>query len=385
MHRIDSSRIPIDTIIATTVECLKKGGLVIFPTETTYGAGVDVTNQDAVYKLLAFKSRREGKPLSIAVTSRAMAEQYVELNQQSRTLYQQFLPGPMTVVSNSKGEVAIGVESEFGTLGVRIPDYPLAQQILAAFGGAITATSANASGQARPYKIDKLLENLSLKQRSLIDLVIDAGELPHHPPSTVIDTTLSAPVTLRQGSITPQSSTDQSLNLKTQSEQATEQLAGRLLLKHWDEIKLSGFLIGLNGELGAGKTVFTRGVAKFLQIDDQITSPTYSYMAEYPFNRHGFRGTLHHLDLWKIESAAELSRLKIGKLLHPGSVVVVEWWSQVAQWLRPTIEQSRQVMMLVTITEMDNSKVKIDNIGGGSAVDSGNVLASNRRITIQEL
>src|SRR3989304_1221808 len=100
--------------IDRAVKVLKTGGLVIYPTETCYGAGVDATNQKSVAKVLKYKTRREGKPLSIAVTDQKMASRYVKLNATAKNLYKQFLPGPLTVVSAGKHRVASGVESETG-------------------------------------------------------------------------------------------------------------------------------------------------------------------------------------------------------------------------------------------------------------------------------
>jgi len=77
MQILKISDTPIEKIFEKTLEVLKKGGLVIYPTETVYGVGVDVTNPHAVEKLLAYKSRREGKPLSIAVNNQEMAQKYV--------------------------------------------------------------------------------------------------------------------------------------------------------------------------------------------------------------------------------------------------------------------------------------------------------------------
>jgi L-threonylcarbamoyladenylate synthase len=338
VQTIYTDQISQSEIIAQAQACLAGGGLVLFPTETTYGAGVDATNPQAIAKLLAYKSRREGKPLSIAVSDRAMAEQYVTLNESAWKIYQRFLPGPVTVVSHViPGTVAAGVASEFDTLGVRIPDYELVVAIVRALGRPITATSANASGKKRPYTIQDVLDHLSAKQKSLIDLVIDAGPLPKNPPSTVIDTTLSTPVTLRQGQ--PQVGQTGATELTSRSEAETKKIAGTLLLKHWDQISQSGLVIALNGPLGAGKTIFAKGVAEFLQINDTITSPTYTYLEEYDFVRHGLAGQLHHLDLWKVDSQALFDRLAVDSLLKPGSVVVVEWWSNVVDFaqIKPNI------------------------------------------------
>ncbi|MDP4030857.1 MAG: Sua5/YciO/YrdC/YwlC family protein, partial [Patescibacteria group bacterium] len=91
---------------------LRAGGLIIYPTETCYGAGVDATNQAAVDKLLRYKTRREGRPLSVAVSDKTMASKYVKLNTSAINLYKNFLPGPLTVVSAGRHKLAKGVESE---------------------------------------------------------------------------------------------------------------------------------------------------------------------------------------------------------------------------------------------------------------------------------
>lgn len=385
-------------VVQKAVTTLQAGGLVLFPTETTYGAGVDACSQLAVKKLLAYKSRREGKPLSIAVTDLAMAEKYVEVNEQAKTLYHQFLPGPVTIVSKGRGKVAPGVESEFGTLGVRIPDYPLVLAIVKALGRPITATSANASGEKRPYSINDVLTRVSGKQLALIDLVIDAGLLPTRPPSTVIDTTLSTPITLRQGEISVQHAlndqlpttttnsgqtlfsfanrrpstlptTDSgqsfpdvannqradSIKLVSRSETETKQIAGKLLLKHWDDLRTRPILIALDGPLGAGKTVFAKGIAEFLGLTESITSPTYTYIEEYDFTRHQTKGKLYHLDMWKLDSAAQFERLEFASLLKPGSVIIVEWWEQVEAFVQPQTNSSTTTFIGIQIADIPDA------------------------------
>jgi L-threonylcarbamoyladenylate synthase len=337
MKILDISTLSNEDIVRQTVETLQAGGLILFPTETTYGAGVDALNLAAVSKLLKYKARREGKPLSIAVTDLKMAEQYVEVNDAAQRIYERFLPGPVTVVSKGKGTVAPGVESEFGTLGIRVPDYPLVLELVRQLGRPITATSANASGEKRPYQIQDVLDNLSSKQKELIDLVIDAGELPHNPPSTVIDTTLSTPVIFRQGEV--------AFDLKemheqlSHSEQETKDIAKRMVLKHWNQVKETGLVIGLNGSLGMGKTIFVKGIAEFLHVDEMITSPTYTYVEEYDYNRHDVKGKLFHLDIWKVESEAEMERLGFLEMLSPQHVIVIEWASNMAGFIGASLKE----------------------------------------------
>lgn len=351
MHILKTNEHTTEEVIQKAREELAAGGLVIFPTETTYGAGVDATQQSAVDKLLAYKSRREGKPLSIAVTDQQMAEQYVEVNDSAKRIYQRFLPGPVTVVSKSKNVVAQGVASEYGTLGVRIPAYPLVIDIVKALGKPMTATSANGSGEKRPYTVQDIFDGLSEKQKSLIDLVIDAGELPPNPPSTVIDTTLDTPVVFRQGDITVEGTSTEQTVFPSASEEQTQEIAQRIMLKHWNSIKETGLVIALHGSLGVGKTVFVKGMAKFLGIQDTLTSPTYVYLLQYHYNRHEQQGQLHHFDLWRIENPEMLEQLEFGSLFGPNQVVAIEWPSIADQALRELVGNAGVPYLEVFIAE----------------------------------
>ncbi|MBP7740619.1 threonylcarbamoyl-AMP synthase [Candidatus Woesebacteria bacterium] len=357
MKTIDLKKTSTQEIIDQTSKVLSEGGLIIFPTETTYGAGVDATNPEAVNKLLAYKSRREGKPLSIAVCDKKMASEYVFINEQADKLFDQFLPGPVTVVCKvlEKSEqefdskLAPSVASEFNTLGIRIPDYQLILDLLKAYKKPMTATSANGSGKKIPYTIDDILNNISDKQKSLIDLVLDAGELPHNDPSTVIDTTLSAPITLRG------KSTEKTTKIISNSEQETQEIAGRIMLKNWNEISKNGLVIALNGSLGTGKTIFAKGVAKFLNINEIIKSPTYTYIEEYDFQRHQTQGKLYHLDMWKVEDKEMFSRLEVETLIAKNNVVIIEWFDQIAQFIDSKLNGANIIKIFITQEENKRS------------------------------
>ena len=337
--------------LAQASQIIDQGGLVVYPTETTYGLAVDPGQTAAVNKLLQYKSRREGKPLSIAVSNQEMAERYVKLNQQAQNFYQRFLPGPYTIISQVRDQapLAAGVASEFHTLGIRIPDYPLILHWLKQLDHGITATGANASNQKRPYKISDILEHTSARQQQLLDLIIDVGQLPHNLPSTVIDTTLSTPLVMRS----QQSETAHSDQLLSHSEQDTAAIAGRLLLKYWSRIVSQGLVIGLNGRLGMGKTVFAKAVAQFLGIKDTIVSPTYSYMNEYAYQRHQTQGMFYHVDAWKIDQAAELDQLKLTELVKAGNVLVLEWWQPIANLLPKSL---RERALVIELTGQDQDR-----------------------------
>jgi L-threonylcarbamoyladenylate synthase len=322
---------PYDQIVSEAVRVLSEGGLVVFPTETLYGIGADATNQAAVDRLLSYKARREGKPLSIAVSDGGMAREYVEVNSIAENLYTNFLPGPLTVVSKSRGRVARGVASEAGTLGIRIPDYPLVLDIVRAVGRPITATSANASYKKRPYSVQDVFENISQKQKRLIGLVLDAGTLPKREPSTVVDTTLNQEVVLRQGNI---KLTDV-LTRRTSSPEQTQELGEELLSKYKHYLGYKSVIFALQGELGAGKTEMTKGIARALGIPEAISSPTFIIEKEYTlhFLEGSFADTkaikLFHIDTWRLSDAQELSDLGFENHVEEGNVFVIEWADKV--------------------------------------------------------
>ena len=137
-------------IIQKAVAVLQNQGLVVYPTETCYGVGVNSTDPGAVEKVLQYKSKRMDKALSIAVSTKEMAEQYAIFNETAHNIFDNYLPGPITVVVQGRNKVAPGVQSLAGTIGIRWPDYPLILEIIQAFGKPITATSANMSYKKTP-------------------------------------------------------------------------------------------------------------------------------------------------------------------------------------------------------------------------------------------
>lgn len=323
-----------DLNLPDIISILKKGGLIIFPTETVYGAGVDATNPKAIKKLTAYKKRPFGKPYSIAVSDQTMAEKYVTLNDTAKNLYRSFLPGPLTIISKSKGKVAPGVESELGTLGIRFPAYPLIIKIVKVYGKPITATSANASYQKRPYKISDILDHLSKKQKKLIDLIIDAGTLPTNEPSTVIDTTLDNPAILRQGEIKLKEKNE----ILSRSPENTQNLAKELFQKYEKFIGQRTIIFALEGPMGSGKTVFTKGLAHAMGITEQITSPTFDLLNYYqPKDK---KTKLNHIDAWRILTSSELTNLGFAKEISDKSVIAIEWAEKVSSVIRQYQEEA---------------------------------------------
>lgn len=165
--------------IPAAVNVLEKGGAIIYPSESSYGMGADATNGKAVKRIVEIKGR-ENKPISIIVSSLAMAKEYAEIDQLTRRLIKRFMPGRLTLVAKKKSLPDI-LSKE--TIGIRIPPHKFSLLLLRSFGKPITATSANLSGKPQLYKIKDVIKTFS----GSINLIIDAGNLPKRKPSTVFD------------------------------------------------------------------------------------------------------------------------------------------------------------------------------------------------------
>lgn len=306
-------------VIKKAIEILKKGGIIIYPTETCYGLGVDATNKEAVNKLISYKTFRDDKPISIAASDELMASDYVKLNSTAKNLYKEYLPGPFTIVSKSKGKVAIGVESNLKTLGVRIPNYPFLLKLIKSFKKPITATSANVSYKKTPYSVKDILDNTSKKQKELIDLIIDAGKLPKNEPSTVIDTTLDDVNVLRQGDIVIK----HPHKIITNSEEETREFGKRLVKNLIKKNYKKPIIVALQGELGTGKTQICKGIAKELKIKQEIISPTFIICREY--NSNNFFKKFFHLDIYKLMESEEIFDIGFEEMLSLKNLIVIEW------------------------------------------------------------
>jgi tRNA A37 threonylcarbamoyladenosine biosynthesis protein TsaE len=289
----------------------------------------------------------------------------VQLNETAKNLYGKFLPGPLTIVSKGKHKVATGVESETGTLGVRIPDYPFMLKLIKAFGRPIVATSANASYRKRPYKITDILDNISEKQKKLINLIIDAGELPHNEPSTVIDTTLDDPVVLRLGELV----ISNQLSVTSFSEEQTQNTGKELWQKYEKHAGQRAIVFALEGPMGAGKTVFTKGLAKAIGIEEEIISPTYNLELTYQIptlktspltpllnSGEGDSLLLVHMDAWRMQNPDELEQLGLKGLINDKSVMVIEWADRVAEVIRKYNEEAVVVWVKIAYGSKVNER-----------------------------
>ncbi|MDD3679862.1 MAG: L-threonylcarbamoyladenylate synthase [Candidatus Shapirobacteria bacterium] len=185
-------------IVDKAVKIIKRGGLIIYPTETCYGAGVDATNQKAVDRLWQYKQERGNKPVLVAIANQTMAQKYGQLTPLAKKVFNQYLPGPVSIIVVSRGLVDSRVESSSGTLGIRMPNHSLVLDLVKKLNRPLTSTSANVSNTPNPYSI---INVLSQADTSLIDLIIDQGPISPNPPSTLVDTTGKELQVLRQGQV----------------------------------------------------------------------------------------------------------------------------------------------------------------------------------------
>lgn len=191
--KIDSMK-PDFKIIKKTVNILKKGGLIIYPTETCYGIGADATNSKAVRRVYKVKKRSYSKPIHIIVSSLKMMEIYGEITDEIRFLVKRFMPGPLSIVTRKKETIPRILNPKEITF--RIPDNPIALKLVKEAKVPITATSANISRQLPLYKIKDVIKTFNGK----LEMILDAGNLKRVKPSTFIDMK-SKPRILREGPI----------------------------------------------------------------------------------------------------------------------------------------------------------------------------------------
>ncbi len=348
-----------DEVIKTAVKVLNKGGLVVYPTETCYGIAVDATNEKALSKLLSYKTFRGSKPISVAVSSKEMAEKYVSLNDMAENIYKNYLPGPITVVSMNKGNLKPPVVSRQGSTGIRIPDYKFTLKLIEAFGRPITATSANVSYKPHPYSIDQLIKDLPKKSSSLIDMYIDDGELPRNVPSTILDTTMNTLTVLREGKHKFEDAILQSTLLEekvTKTPEETSEMGFEFSSEYLKENKGS-IVVALSGELGAGKTQFTKGVGKGLGVEELVNSPTYTIINEYEYEK----SVLAHMDTWRLMDEEDLNRSGLMEHLNKGNIVVIEWADKFYQEIEEICRKENIPMYKVTFKyiSLEEREVKI--------------------------
>ena len=196
---VETLLLPPDQVgIEQAAALLQLGENVAFPTETVYGLGGDARNDRAVAGIFAAKDRPEFNPLIVHLPDLAAAQQIAAFSEPALALARAFWPGPLTLVLPLRPDAGISplVTAGLQTVAVRVPAHPLAQRLLARFGGPVAAPSANRSGRISPTRAEHVMQGLAGR----IAAVLDGGPCPVGVESTIIGFT-GGPHLLRPGGL----------------------------------------------------------------------------------------------------------------------------------------------------------------------------------------
>jgi L-threonylcarbamoyladenylate synthase len=189
---------PDGRAMAEAIGILKSGGVIAFPTETFYGIGADAGNEKAVERIFLIKGRDFKNPIPVIIGNITDIEKLVStVPVTGRRLMEKYWPGPLTLVFRASAEVSSKVTAGTGKIGIRLSSNILATELAKGLSGALTATSANLSGQRESSSALEVVENLG----ELVDAVIDGGRTPGEQGSTIVDVTVDPAVILREGVI----------------------------------------------------------------------------------------------------------------------------------------------------------------------------------------
>jgi L-threonylcarbamoyladenylate synthase len=262
------SRCSADTI-RSAAQSLSGGNLVAFPTETVYGLGADATNADAVARIYKVKGRPADHPLIVHVDSMQAIEPWVsEVPAYAISLARDFWPGPMTLIMKRSNLAKDFVTGGQDSVGVRVPNHPIALSLLHEFhklgGKGIAAPSANRFGHVSPTTSEAVRSELNEYLEDL-DLVLDGGQSVIGLESTIVDCTQNAPRILRPGAITIEMIQISTKMIMTEVDKTFELRVSGNLEKHYSPIAhviLDQAPIGGQGYLALSKFSTPQGVIR---------------------------------------------------------------------------------------------------------------------------
>jgi L-threonylcarbamoyladenylate synthase len=187
------------TIVAESAEALKRGGIIILPTETVYGIAADARNKSAVERIYNLKNRGLHKPFQVLFQNIKQAEEYVILHEKARELAEKYLPGPLTIIVEEEEDCGLAKNINIldHSIGVRIPDHEFFNQLMGQINFPLACTSANLSGE----EAAKDFAEISSKLIEKVDYAADLGACKSGKPSTVVDARDNHLKILRQGEI----------------------------------------------------------------------------------------------------------------------------------------------------------------------------------------
>jgi L-threonylcarbamoyladenylate synthase len=184
--------------LSGALAALRRGDVIVFPTETLYGLGADALASAAVDKVFQLKGRDFNNPLPVLIADFAMLERLViTVPPLAKDLMDCFWPGPLTLVLPARNDIPKPLVNATGGIGVRISSQPVANRLVEWLGHPITATSANPSGQEPARTLDEAKNYFRLS----VEVFVDGGTLSSQRGSTVVEATETAVRIIRQGDI----------------------------------------------------------------------------------------------------------------------------------------------------------------------------------------
>ena len=194
--RVDP-RDPDAAVVRQAAEMIREGLIVAYPTDTLYGLAVDPRNAAAVRRLFDLKGRPETSALTLVAADVAQAREAGRMTVAAERLAARWWPGPLTVVLDAAAVLAAETLAGGRTVGIRVPDHPVAVALARGAGFSITATSANRSGATAASTPEVVAEALAD-----VDAILDAGPSPGGRPSTIVNAT-TGDVTLVRAGVVP--------------------------------------------------------------------------------------------------------------------------------------------------------------------------------------
>ncbi len=189
---------PNEKAIEQAADVLRKGGIIIYPTDTVYGLGCDITNQKAIERICKIRNiKAEKANFSFICYDLSHISDYIKpIDNTTFRVLKKALPGPFTFIFNASHAVPKLLSSNKKTVGIRVPDNNIAREIVKALGNPILSTSIHDEDDIIEYSTDP--ELIHEKYEDLVDLVIDGG-YGENIPSTVVDCTAGDFEVIREG------------------------------------------------------------------------------------------------------------------------------------------------------------------------------------------
>jgi len=186
------------SVLCQAAEVIRRGGVILYPTDTIYGLGCDALNVKAVKRIYKIKHRSENNPALVLVHNKKMLNELVDdITPMANGLMKMFWPGPLTMIFRANRHIHQSLISKDGKIGIRIPNNKFCLKLIAKSGAPLLSTSANISGGKTITTVDTLKKVFASK----VDLLLDAGDLESALPSTVVDVSGERLVVIREGAI----------------------------------------------------------------------------------------------------------------------------------------------------------------------------------------